>query len=192
MGSLEAMTKGSESRYYGDTQTLKIAQGVSGTVRDKGSIRRTVPFMIQAVKQGFQDLGAKDMNQVRRALRGEEGWGWGPREKGCVCVCVVVCVCSLDCRGLKGMLLLLAGSRSALQRRDEDGGPDPGGPGRGRRARHAHVREKALVITSSRYPFYFVLGKELEPRPSAAWGLGCSVKFHLLFFCTLERHAEPQ
>ena len=39
MGSLEAQQKGSESRYYGDTQTLKIAQGVSGTVRDKGSVK---------------------------------------------------------------------------------------------------------------------------------------------------------
>mmetsp|Transcript_12214 Transcript_12214/g.26283 ORF Transcript_12214/g.26283 Transcript_12214/m.26283 type:complete len:502 (-) Transcript_12214:787-2292(-) len=70
MGSLEAMTKGSESRYYGDTQALKIAQGVSGTVRDKGSIRRTVPFMVQAVKQGFQDLGAKDIVEARAFLYG--------------------------------------------------------------------------------------------------------------------------
>ena len=40
MGSLEAMAKGSESRYHSDTQALKIAQGVAGTVRDKGSVRR--------------------------------------------------------------------------------------------------------------------------------------------------------
>lgn len=39
MGSLEAQQKGSESRYYGETQNLKIAQGVSGTVKDKGSVR---------------------------------------------------------------------------------------------------------------------------------------------------------
>lgn len=54
MGSLEAMAKGSETRYHSDTQSLKIAQGVSGTVRDKGSVRRTVPFLVQAAKQGFQ------------------------------------------------------------------------------------------------------------------------------------------
>lgn len=68
MGSLEAMSKGSESRYHSDTQALKIAQGVSGVVKDKGSVRRTVPFLCQAVRQGFQDLGAKDMDDVRKLL----------------------------------------------------------------------------------------------------------------------------
>jgi len=38
MGSLEAQQKGSESRYYGDTQKLKVAQGVSGTFKATGSI----------------------------------------------------------------------------------------------------------------------------------------------------------
>lgn len=68
MGSLEAMTKGSEARYYGDTQNLKIAQGVSGTVRDKGSVKRSVPYLVQAVKQGFQDLGAKSIGEAHAAL----------------------------------------------------------------------------------------------------------------------------
>jgi len=52
--SLDAMKKGSESRYHSDTQSLKIAQGVSGTVRDKGSVAALVPFLAQATKQGFQ------------------------------------------------------------------------------------------------------------------------------------------
>ena len=68
MGSLEAMTKGSEARYHSDTQNLKIAQGVSGTVRDKGSVRVNVPFLMQAMKQGFQDLGAKSVAEAHHAL----------------------------------------------------------------------------------------------------------------------------
>ncbi|BDA44055.1 Inosine-5'-monophosphate dehydrogenase 2 [Coccomyxa sp. Obi] len=68
MGSLEAMAKGSEARYHSDTQNLKIAQGVAGTVRDKGSIRKTVPFLVQAVKQGFQDLGTRSIPAAHAAL----------------------------------------------------------------------------------------------------------------------------
>ncbi|PNH04750.1 Inosine-5'-monophosphate dehydrogenase [Tetrabaena socialis] len=68
MGSLDAMAKGSESRYHSDTQSLKIAQGVSGAVKDKGSVRKTVPFLAQAVKQGFQDLGADSITMAREIL----------------------------------------------------------------------------------------------------------------------------
>ncbi|CAL6299307.1 unnamed protein product [Bathycoccus prasinos] len=52
MGSLEAMLKGS------------IAQGVSGTVKDKGSVLRMVPYLTHAVKQGFQDLGANSLEKA--------------------------------------------------------------------------------------------------------------------------------
>ena len=34
MGYIEAMTKGSEQRYLGDTAKLKIARGVVGAVAD--------------------------------------------------------------------------------------------------------------------------------------------------------------
>ena len=62
------MAKGSETRYYGDTQTLKIAQGVAGTVTDKGSVRAIVPFLAQATKQGFQDLGSNSIWASRERL----------------------------------------------------------------------------------------------------------------------------
>lgn len=69
MGSLEAMTKGSDQRYLGDTAKLKIAQGVVGAVADKGSVLKFVPYTIQAIKQGFQDLGASSLHSAHDLLR---------------------------------------------------------------------------------------------------------------------------
>jgi IMP dehydrogenase len=71
MGSLEAMTKGSDARYLGDTLKLKIAQGVVGAVSDKGSVLRFIPYTMQAVKQGFQDLGASSLQSAHDLLRSE-------------------------------------------------------------------------------------------------------------------------
>lgn len=69
MGSLEAMTKGSDARYLGDTLKLKIAQGVVGSVTDKGSVLRLIPYTMQAVKQGFQDFGASSIKSAHDLLR---------------------------------------------------------------------------------------------------------------------------
>lgn len=69
MGSLEAMTKGSDARYLGDTAKLKIAQGVVGAVADKGSVLKFVPYTMHAVKQGFQDLGASSLQSAHELLR---------------------------------------------------------------------------------------------------------------------------
>ncbi|XP_054811067.1 inosine-5'-monophosphate dehydrogenase-like isoform X1 [Prosopis cineraria] len=69
MGSLEAMTKGSDARYLGDTAKLKIAQGVVGAVKDKGSVLNFIPYTLQAVKQGFQDLGASSLQAAHDLLR---------------------------------------------------------------------------------------------------------------------------
>ncbi|GAB2247064.1 hypothetical protein Droror1_Dr00006946 [Drosera rotundifolia] len=69
MGSLEAMTKGSDQRYLGDKEKLKIAQGVVGAVTDKGSVLKFLPYTTQAVKQGFQDLGANYLRSAHELLR---------------------------------------------------------------------------------------------------------------------------
>eukprot|EP00850_Spirogloea_muscicola_P002341 SM000009S23470 [mRNA] locus=s9:160480:164345:- [translate_table: standard] len=68
MGSLEAQEKGSDARYLGDQSKLKVAQGVAGAVADKGSVFCLVPYTMQAVKQGFQDLGVRDLPAARAAL----------------------------------------------------------------------------------------------------------------------------
>lgn len=69
MGSLEAMTKGSDARYLGDTLKLKVAQGVVGAVADKGSVLKFIPYTMQAVKQGFQDLGASSLPWAHDLLK---------------------------------------------------------------------------------------------------------------------------
>lgn len=71
MGSLEAMTKGSDARYLGDTLKLKVAQGVVGAVADKGSVLKFIPYTMQAVKQGLQDLGASSLPIAHSLLRSE-------------------------------------------------------------------------------------------------------------------------
>ena len=68
-------------RYHSDTQALKIAQGVSGTVRDKGSVRRNVPFLMQAVKQGFQVCAGSG---VERAYRCQGARAAGNQRVACI------------------------------------------------------------------------------------------------------------
>lgn len=68
MGSLDAMKKGSDSRYLSESGHLKVAQGVSGTVRDKGSVKKMIPYLAHGVKQGFQDIGASSLVKVHDLL----------------------------------------------------------------------------------------------------------------------------
>ena len=64
MGSIEAMTKGSKTRYFADTAKVRVAQGVSGSVVDKGTIHRYVPYLIQGIRHGFQDLGTRTLDDL--------------------------------------------------------------------------------------------------------------------------------
>nr|CAD1819583.1 unnamed protein product [Ananas comosus var. bracteatus] len=63
--------KGSDARYLGDALKLKVAQGVVGAVADKGSVLKFIPYTMQAVKQGFQDLGASSVRSAHDLLQSE-------------------------------------------------------------------------------------------------------------------------
>jgi IMP dehydrogenase len=71
MGSLEAMKKGSEKRYVWDDSSnaaIKVAQGVSGAVQDKGTLRRYIPYLTQGIRHGLQDAGLKSLEEAKEKL----------------------------------------------------------------------------------------------------------------------------
>ena len=58
MGSIAAMkNKKSGRRYLYKNNQIVIAQGVSGSVTSKGSLYSYIPYLIQGIKQGFQQVG---------------------------------------------------------------------------------------------------------------------------------------
>jgi IMP dehydrogenase len=65
MGSLEAMTKGSDDRYFAQKRDrVRVAQGVAGTVLDKGSLTKYLPYILQGVRHGFQDMGVRSLAEL--------------------------------------------------------------------------------------------------------------------------------
>jgi len=70
MGSLEAMNEGGEKRYVWDTAAtaVKVAQGVSGAVTDKGTLQRYIPYLMQGVRHGLQDAGINSLTDARDKL----------------------------------------------------------------------------------------------------------------------------
>merc|ERR1712187_1050137 len=68
MGSIDAMKKGSDDRYFGSKASVKVAQGVSGSVQDKGSIHRYLPYLVQGLKHGMQDIGSPSVCKLRDML----------------------------------------------------------------------------------------------------------------------------
>jgi len=68
MGSIDAMKKGSDDRYFGANTQVKVAQGVCGTVQDKGPIEAYIPYLTQGVKHGMQDIGCRNLQVLHDML----------------------------------------------------------------------------------------------------------------------------
>jgi IMP dehydrogenase len=70
MASLEAMAAGGDKRYQtkADDRKVKVAQGVAGSVLDKGPLNDYVPYLVQGLRQSLQDMGIKSVTALHKGL----------------------------------------------------------------------------------------------------------------------------
>lgn len=77
MGSIEAMQQtgkaanASTSRYFSEADAVLVAQGVSGSVIDRGSVTKFVPYLMSGLNHSLQDIGVQSITELHEAV--EEG-----------------------------------------------------------------------------------------------------------------------
>lgn len=76
MGSIDAMehqkkganSESSAERYFSEADSVKVAQGVAGSVQDKGSVTKFAPYLFTGLQHSLQDMGVRDIRELRYAV----------------------------------------------------------------------------------------------------------------------------
>jgi IMP dehydrogenase len=65
MGSKDVMSsKAGAKRYFSEDEHIRVSQGVSGWVADKGSVVKYIPYLVTGVKHGMQNVGARSVREL--------------------------------------------------------------------------------------------------------------------------------